>query len=256
MAVRSAKQVAALKKAQLASARARKGRGKAKPVARRRIKRATPVAKKRVRRTAQPARATVRKRKVANPTASKSNAVAKNSRRKVAKRVAIGASVALAAGGAAYTYKNRERLIVTPMAERRFVGIEQRKLGRKLTKGEKNAVIKRERALHGSRSTGAVRAYKEARGIALANRGKSLNPLSKNYFASSNSKLHTAMIDDGRRGGGVTAGRFLFELYRKDVNVRAEHRLNRMKGKKASFGYRSGKQKKVLASGRVVRQHW
>lgn len=62
--------------------------------------------------------------------------------------------------------------------------------------------------------------------------------------------------DDGRRGGPVTAGRYLFELYRKDVNVRAEHRLNRMKGKKAGFSYKSGKQKKVTKSGRVVRQLW
>ena len=237
---RTAKQKAALKKAQIASARARRGTGKAKPTGIRR--KAAPVNRSAIRKKAPVTQ--TNKRRFSRPSA------------KTVRRVGGGlAAVATVAGGA-YVYKNRERLIVTPMAERRFVGIEQRKLGRKLTKAEENAVKARERKLHASRSTDAVRAYREARNIATSNRGKSLNPLSKNYFAGSNSKLHTGMIDDGRRGGPVTSGRFLFELYRKDVNARAEHRLNRIKGKKTGFSYKSGKQKKVLKNGRVVRQYW
>lgn len=203
--------MAALKKAQAASARKRRGTGRAK--------------------------------------------VSSTRRRNIKRAVVATAAVGATAAGAGYVYKNREKMIVQPMAQRRFVKIAQREKGRKLTKREKIAVKSREKRLHSRRSVDAVRSYQMVRGIAKSSRGKSLNPTSKNYFAGAGN-ASTKMIDDGRRGGPVTAGRYLFELYRKDVNVRAEHRLNRMKGKKAGFSYKSGKQKKVTKSGRVVRQLW
>lgn len=213
---------AALKKAQLASAKKRRGMGKAKASGVRRRKGAAP--------------SSVRRRRAA-----------------IAAVGAIGA-----AAGAGYVYKNRERLIVQPMAQRRFVKIAEREKGRKLTKRERIAVKNREKRQHSRRSVDAARAYKEARDFAklARSKGKSINPRSKNYIFK---EVQLSHIDDGvKRNGkyGTDSGRFMFELYRKDVHTRAEHRLNRMKGKKAGFSYRSGKQKRVSEKGQVKRLWW
>ena len=235
---------AALKKAQLASARKRKSRGKA------------PVRKNRVRAVAAASKGV--RRRGAAPKSSSSKASVKSRNRKIAKRTAIAVGAIGAAAGAGYVYKNRENLIVQPMAQRRFVKIAERKRGRKLTRREKIAVKSREKRLHKRRSIDAVRAYRLGREMAqMAYRnGKSLNPRSKNYIFAN---IKMDLGDDGvKRNGkyGVDHGRFMFELYRKDVNARAERRFNRMKGKKAGFSYRSGKQKRVSEKGKVTRLWW
>ena len=239
------KRAAALKKAQIASAKKRKGTGKGRPVPKkRRAVAKAPVARRKVVRRAG---------KVAAPRSK-----AQINRRKVIRRAGAVAAVGLAVGGAAYTYKNRERLIVQPVAQRRFVKIAEREKGRKLTKREKIAVKNREKREHSRRSVGVARAYKNARDLALlaAKDGKSLNPRSKHYLFKGQTLKH---IDDGvKRNGkyGTDSGRFIFELYRKDVNARAESRLNKMKGRKQDFGYKSGKQKRVSEKGVVKRLFW
>ncbi len=201
---------AALRKAQLASARKRKGRGKKKTTS--------------------------------------------NRRRNIRRGVVVAAGVS-AVVGAGYTYKNRERLIVQPMAQRKFVKIAEVQKGRKLTKAERKAVMLKEKRDHASRSTGVARIYLEARGYARSKqaRGKSLNPKSKNYFMG---KVPTDTFID-KNGKKKSVAKYLHEMYRKDVNARARHRLNKMKGRKTvGFSYKSGKQVRVGSNGRVKRLWW
>lgn len=237
------KRAAALKKAQAASAKKRKGTGRRKPVAKGRYRRVQ-------------ANATATKKRVVKRVNRATNTPAK--RRKIYRRAAIATASVAAVGGAAYTYRNRERLIVTPMAQRRFVKIAEREKGRRLTKRERIAVKNREKSQHSTRSTDAARAYKDARDFARKayKSGYSISPHSKNYIFAGKTLAH---IDDGKKRNGkygTDSGTFMHELYRKDVNARAEHRLNRMRGKKQAFGYKSGKQKKVVGKGKVVKQWW
>ncbi len=207
-----------------------------------------------------PARkAALRKAQLASARKRRKGAKPKSNRRRNLRRAAIAVgAVGAAAAGAGYVYKNRERLIVLPAAQRRFIKIEERRKGRKLTKREKLVVKSRERRQHRHRSTDAARYYAEARALARHRYkvGFTINPSRKNYLPVLGAKT---MVDDGvKRNGqyGLTYGRFMFEMYRKDVNARAEHRLNRMKGKKRGFSYRSGKQKRVSPKGKVKRLWW
>lgn len=203
-------------------------------------------------------RAALRKAQQASARKRRKGGAKSSRRRRNVRQVAVAGGVAVAIGGAGYVYKNRENLIVQPMAQRRFVKVEERRRGRKLTRREKIAFKNKEKRNHKRRSIDAVRAYQQARDFAkLANSmGKSVNPRHKNYVFAGKTLTR---IDDGiKRNGkyGLDTGRYMFELYRKDVNARAERRLNRMKGKKAGFSYRSGKQKRVSEKGRVKRLWW
>lgn len=207
-----------------------------------------------------PARkAALRKAQLASARKRRKGGTKKSNRRRNIRRAAIAVgTVGAVAGGAGYVYKNRERLIVLPAAQRRFIKIEQRERGRKLTKREKLAVKSREKRQHSRRSVDAARHYAAARKLAKYRYkiGLSINPNRKNYLDTPSGRR---MVDDGvKRNGkyGLTYGRFMFEMYRKDVNARAEHRLNRMKGKKRGFGYHSGKQKRVSQKGKVTRLWW
>lgn len=216
----------ALKKAQIASAKKRRGTGKAKPVGNRR-RRAAPAPVARRRRVAAKA--------------------APGRKRKIARRAGAGAAIAAAAVGGALVYKNREKLIVEPVAMRRFVKAAEKDAkakGKKLNKHQKRYIAQREKKLHARRSVDAGRIFLQVRAIAKGSPGKSLNPKSSNYF-NPNAKSN------------AESKRYLFELYRRDVNARARARHNRMLGKKAAgFGYNSGKQVKVTKKGKVVRKTW
>lgn len=198
----------ALRKAQIASARARKGKGKGQS---RGKSRSTNVA--------------TRKRRL-----------------RTAKRVAAVAAVAGAVAGTGYVYKNRERLIIAPQAERTAIRIATRKAGRKLTKAETEKVRMTERVNHAHRSTYRAREYMKVRKLAqkVGKQGLSLRPSSKNYaFAG--------------KGLSRLEQDYIYSAYRKDVNSRARHRLNRLKGRKAQgFGYGSGKVR-VVWNGRVIK---
>ncbi len=222
---------AALKKAQLASARKRKSRGKA------------PVRKNRVRAVAAASKGV--RRRGAAPKSSSSKASVKSRNRKIAKRTAIAVGAIGAAAGAGYVYKNRERLIIAPGAEAAAVYFKSRaakRAGRPLTKEQKHQVRMQERSDHASRSTFRAREYLVLRKFAKSSvaRGRSLRPGS----ASSVWEGHGIPISDQFRE---------FQRYRRDVHSRAENRLARMKGKTRRFGYQSGKIKKVSAKGKVTR---
>lgn len=229
---RSAKQRSALRKAQLASARKRHMHRKVKPTGLRRRKASVSATSK------------TRSNVSAYRKAATKSKVNSHRRRKIAAAVAVAG----AAAGAAYVYKNRERLIVAPAAERKFVKIAEKKKGRKLKPGEKRHIKMRERRMHARRSVDAVRGRLEVRALARSTsaRGKSLKPGSKNYFDKNIA-----------RNFSIDEQTVLFHSYRKDVNARARHRLARMKGKKTTgFGYNSGKQVRVMPNGKVVRQRW
>ena len=208
----------ALKKAQMASAKKRRGTGKAKPVGNRR-RRAAPAPVARRRRVAAKA--------------------APGRKRRIAKRAGAGAAIAAAAVGGAYVYKNRERLIVAKQAERFAIKGARKAKGSKLTKTEKHRVRMEERRNHASRSTYRVREYHVARDMYKAASAKGLNirPLAhKNNAKSLNHKANFGNLQN-----------YLYDTYAKDRNARAVHRLNRIKGKKTTgFSYSSGKTKKVI----------
>lgn len=241
MPVRSARQRAQLKKAQAISARKRKGKGKAKPVARRRIKR-----------TAQPSRALVRRRTVSTSKAKTSN-VKSVRRRKIAKRVAIGAVAVGAVGVAgAYGYKNRENLVIKHVAVYRAVKshrIKARQTGQKLNSWDIQWIKEQEREDHANRSVFRVREYREARRVAKlpTSRGRSLRP---------DRKVNAYSPGVGVTGVPNAKQNYYFESYRKDVYSRAVQRHGRMKGKKRRFDYSSGKRLTVLPGGKVKREFW
>ncbi len=227
--IRSAKQKAALRKAQLASARKRKGRGKAKSTAGRR-------------RSVSSLKAQNVRRRVG----AKSTSSGKSNRKRNIRRAAVAAvAVSTAVGTAGYVYKNRERLIIAPGAEAAAVYFKSRaakRAGRPLTKEQKHQVRMQERSDHASRSTFRAREYLALRKFAKSSvaRGRSLRPGS----ASSVWEGHGIPISDQFRE---------FQRYRRDVHSRAENRLARMKGKTRRFGYQSGKIKYVSAKGKVTR---
>jgi len=201
-----------LRRAQMASARARKGTGRAKSVVRK-----------------------------------SGSAASKSTRNKnIAKAAVVGTVAAGLIVGGNYVYKNRERLIVAPAAERKFVKIAEKKKGGKLTAKEKHDVKMKERHDHAHRSTNSVRGRLEARQIAKTYKGKSLKPGSKNYFDKKIAKQFSKEEQT-----------VLFHQYRKDVNARARHRFAKAHGKKVKgFDYKSGKQVRVTSKGKVVRQRW
>lgn len=199
---------AALKKAQIASARVRRGKGKGK-------------------------------------SRSSASVATRKRRLKTAKRVAVAAAAVGAAAGAGYVYKNREKMVVAPAAERIAVwkaGRAARKRGVKLTKTQKHRVRMQERKDHAQRSTYRGREYLQARRLyrSKAPLGYTLKP------GKSNSVWNGMGIDPYMQ-------RQVYSSYRKDVNTRARHRLNRIKGRKTQgFSYNSGKVRAVIG-GRVVK---
>lgn len=186
---------AALKKAQLASAKKRRGMGKGKVSSvRRRGKKATTSQVKRRRRAA------------------------------VAAVGAIGA-----AAGAGYVYKNRERLIVAPAAELRAIRLKEKALGRKLTKVEKRKEKRIERKLHAQRSTFRAREYLYARRRYL--NASKLSKGTKNIRPArwdANSIYHAYPTSAGKNLSPLAQELYTYRSYQKDRFVRAEKRLQRL----------------------------
>ena len=241
--VRSAKQKAALRKAQLASARKRKGRGK------------TPVRKNRVRAVAAASRSNIRRRGAAPKARTSAKTNVKSRNRKVAKRTAIAVGAIGAVAGAGYVYKKREKLIVAPSAEFAAVYFANKRAklnGRGLTKAEKHAVRMKERADHASRSTYRVREYLEARNTAEKAFRKlhvsSLRPDRENGLYNVMNKLAPGALTKA-------GARKLFVDYRRDVYSRAVQRHARMVGKKRRFNYNSGKAITINNKG-VAKRNW
>ena len=251
------KRAAALKKAQIASAKKRKGTGKGRPVPKkRRAVAKAPVARRKVVRRAG---------KVAAPRSK-----AQINRRKVIRRAGAVAAVGLAVGGAAYTYKNRERLVVAKAAEHfaiKSAKAQAKANGKKLGKAEIRKVRMEERVNHANRSRYRVQEYKMARDLyKIANKkGMTMRPLQpkplrswqKAILIATGNKRSIRPISSGESihkplKSSEYMQNYMYNTYRKDVNARAVHRLNRIKGKKESFGYKSGKSKMVI-SGRVYR---
>lgn len=243
MAARSAKQKAALRKAQLASARKRRGRGKGRVSAKSRLR--TAGAKSQIKRRSTAAKKSTVKRR------STSAARVKNRRRTVARAGMVGAVAAVAAGGAV-VYRNRENLIIKHVAVRRAVKDHKAnaaRLGRKLDDWEVQWVKEQEKLDHANRSVFRVREYIEARSKARAKfaRGRSLRP---------DRSVNAWSAGMGVTGVPTAKQRYYFESYRKDVHSRALARHARMTGKKRKFGYNSGKRLLVNQKGKVKRTFW
>jgi hypothetical protein len=236
MAARTARQRAQLKRAQIISARKRKGRGRGKAVSR-----------KAVRRTAKPSRALVRKRTLPS---TKTRSAKSIRRRKIARNVAIGA-VAVGAIGAV-GYRHRENLVIKHVAVTRALKSHRKKAkasGRKLSNWEIQYIKEQERHDHAHRSTFRVREYREARRVAKlpTSRGRSMRPDRANSAWSAGVSV---------TGHPVAHRNYVFEAYRKDVHSRAVARHGRMTGKKRRFNYSSGKRLTVLPGGKVKREFW
>lgn len=253
---------AALKKAQLASARKRKGKGKGRPVKQRR-------------KVASVKAQSIKKRRTSSSPATKSrknfNKIKSSSRRKTIRRTAIGLTTVGAAVGAAYVYKNRERLVVAKGAE--FLAIRSakdkaKKQGKKLSKAEINKVRLEERKNHANRSRYRVQEYQSARELyrTVSKKGYNIRPTNpkpltafqKTVLYATGNRRSTRTISGKRSIWNKTSSvdnytqLYTYNNYRKDVNARAVSRLNRMRGKKQGFSYKSGKTKMVI-SGRVFK---
>lgn len=276
------KRAAALKKAQIASARKRKGTGRKKPVAKGRYRRVQ-------------ANATAAKRRVVKRVNRATNTPAK--RRKIYRRVAIATASVAAVGGAAYTYKNREKLIVEPQAIRgavKIAKIKARNDGRKLSKADIKRVKQQEIKDHRNRSMLRVREYRQARHIAIEmaafGRKKGIGPLNIRPATSVSKKGEFKKIEGDWAKKSVHTfapnvysdfhQHYNFMAYRRDVYSRAVQRQNKIykKGlsvtsrqgsidkilqrraiknaKTRTFGYKSGKVLKVSAKGKVKRAWW
>lgn len=222
---------AAIRKAQVASARKRKGSGKGKPVS--------------MRRRAVAASGTTKRRATKSSTSN---------RKRNLRRIAVASAAVGTAAGTAYVYKNREKLVISKVAEYQAVKNHQAKKGRKLTKAEKRAVRLQERKDHASRSTYRVREYLKARNVAqVGYRQLGVSSLRPDRANS----LHQ-VINRISGPGTMTAseGRYMFMAYRRDVHSRALQRHARMTGKKRKFNYDSGKRLKVSQKGVVTRTFW
>lgn len=182
--------------------------------------------------------ASARKRKGTGKRRSPSN------RRRNAKRAALAVGAVAAAAGAGYVYKNRERMIIAPAAEMsavRRAKSRARKQGKRLGKAQIRKVRLEERRNHASRSTYRVREYQMARKAykTIAPKGLTLRPGQKNSVSKA--------IPSWQRE------KYMYDTYRKDVNVRARHRLDKLKGKRTTgFSYKSGKTRLVV-KGAVIR---
>lgn len=220
---------AALKKAQIASARKRRGSGKGKVASMKRRKAAPAAIKRRSKATA----ATTRRRR----------------RAAVAAVGAVGA-----AAGTAYVYKNREKLVIAKVAEYQAIKNHQTKKGRKLTKSEKQAVRLQERKDHASRSTYRVREYLKARDTArIGYRQLGISSLRPDRANSLDKVINRI---SGPNTMSAAEGRYLFMAYRRDVHSRALQRYARMNKKKRKFSYDSGKRLVVSPKGKVTRAFW
>lgn len=216
---------AALRKAQIASARKRKGRGKA------------PVRKNRVRAVAAASKSTVRRRSTVVKS-SKGKARTKTRNRKIAKRTAI----AVGAVGAAVIYKNREKWLVEPynLAEHR---ISARRAG--YSKAQVNEIVRQEKINHRHRST--FRARQFSRVVASYRGHHGIHNPNNRQFGSWEENYESMY------------GREFVDMYYLSRNARARHRLNRIKGNKTKgFDYWSGKRRKVVRDGnrRQVKVRW
>lgn len=220
---------AALKKAQIASARKRKGKGRGRVSAKSRLRAAGAQGKG------------LKKRSKPKSTAN---------RRRLRRGAALVGAVG-AVAGAGYVYKNREKLIISKVAEYGAVRNAQRRAGRKLTKNEIRSVRLKERQDHASRSTYRVREYRNARKAAqMGYRQLGVSSLRPDR-ANSLDKVLNRISGPGTMS--PAEGRYTFMAYRRDVYSRAVQRLNRMKGKKRGFNYDSGKRLRVDEKGKVTR---
>lgn len=239
MAARTSRQRAQLKRAQIISARKRKGRGKGRAVSR-----------NRVRRTARPSRALVRTRKISKSGATKTRSAKSIRRRKIARNVAIGA-VAVGAIGAV-GYRHRENLVIKHVAVHRAVKQTRQQYaqwGIKMTKEDIKFAKAQERHDHAHRSTYRVREYRDARRVAKlpTSRGKSLRPDRANSaFKAGVNVTKVARAHE----------RAVFMAYRRDVHSRAQARLAKSSGKKRKFSYSSGKRLNVSQGGKVTQAFW
>jgi hypothetical protein len=238
---------AALKKAQIASARKRKGTGRAKVSSVRRRKGATKSS------------GMTRRRKAAIATA------------------AVGAIGA--AAGAGYVYKNRERLVIAKRAEAGAIKRAKKNAkaqGKTLSKTEINKVRMQERYDHANRSTYRVREYRAAR-----QKYRSVSKWSKGKLNLRVSGQAGSMYDNAQlnhKGSAVEQWQNFYS-YRRDVYTRANQRLSKMrkrgvsatrqgrvgttlqkraiqKSKTKGFGYDSGKRLLVNQKGVVKRAFW
>lgn len=245
--IRSAAQKAALRKAQLASARKRRGKGKPKPVRKRRSVAAAKASNVRKRRGVSSAKSSGVKRR------SVSSVKAQNAKKNRRKAIAIGVGAVGAAAVGAAVYKNREKLIIARVAEFSAVKNHERRLGRKLNASEKRAVRLQERKDHASRSTYRVREYLSARKTAIVAYQKlganSLNPNNKNSMDKVINSINPGSMSRSE-------ARYVFMQYRRDVYSRAQQRLARIQGKKRRFNYNSGKRLKVSPKGVVKQTFW
>lgn len=223
---------AALKKAQIASARKRKGTGRGRVSAKSRLRAAGAQGKG------------LKKRSKPKSTAN---------RRRLRRGAALVGAVG-AVAGAGYVYKNREKLIISKLAEAQAIGAARRRAkasGRKLSKAEVRRVRLKERQDHASRSTYRVREYLNARKSARQGYrqlgASSLRP----DRANSLDKVINRIVGPNTITPEEAARNFV--AYRRDVYSRATQRLNRMKGKKRGFSYDSGRRLKVDAKGKVKR---
>ena len=200
---------AALKRAQLISARKRKGSGKAatsksRPRAKALVSKGKAPKSKRV--TPQNLAKTLHK-KPSQPAGKKPSHLRRHGKKYVAGAVAVGAIA-----GSAYVYKHRERLVISKEAERRAVRDMQKHTlatkGRKMTKEEIHEVKMTERREHKGRSTLRVREYGYARKLAkhggkLAKEGtistNSLRPDRKNNIYDDMARMATRPHKDTQR---------------------------------------------------------
>lgn len=239
---------AALKKAQVASARKRRGSGKAKASARTRIRSVS-------------AKSSTKRRGKATPTSIK--------RRRRAAVAAVGAVGA--AAGAAYVYKNREKLVISKKAEFdaiRAAKAQAKAKGKKLGKAQIRKVRMDERVGHATRSTLRVREYTIARNmyktISKKSKGR-LNMRPVNHPNNDGTKYTSNGSFAAKSFHTLTADQKLytdyqqvryFQAYRRDVHSRALARHARMNKKKRQFGYDSGKRLLVSRTGQVKKAFW
>lgn len=172
------------------------------------------------------------------------------------KRISAAVGVVGVIGGSAYVYKNREKLIISKIAERS--AIKRAKLiansqGKKLGKAQIRKVRMQERRDHASRSTYRVREYSKARrhyrNVSKWSHGK-LNIRPSGYAGS---------VYDNKQLGLNSSSREQWQsffAYRRDVHSRAVQRLGKRTGKKNTFGYSSGKRLLVSNKGKVKRAFW
>ena len=253
------KRKAALKKAQLASAKARRRGAKKKSssprrrgtadssVARRRsavAKSKSSYAKRNARRNQMAKRMAVAAKQSKRPTSSvpkKTLTKRPGSYRPNSRAKAIGA-VALGGGAAALTYRNREAWLVEPynLLEHRYSAT---KAG--YSKEQVNEIVRQEKINHRHRSTFRARQFNDA---IKSYRG---------HYGMKNPN-NNGVAGEWEANYEYIHGREFVDMYYLSRHARARQRLNRMKGKTKGFDYKSGKRRKVVRKGnrRQVKVRW